>query len=291
MFKSCIIFLKKENINFIKNKEKRDKMSIRTDLAAEREEIKENHISSIKKIGKISILKAEEKEEKYITIQFHDILKEETEELSEIIINVLEEFINKKIEKVFVVGLGNPDMISDAIGVKTAKKILATRHITSLFKNTLELKNLKSVAVLTPDVLGNTGIETAEIIKAAAKKIEPDLILVIDALAAKSPDRLFKTIQITNNGISPGSGVKNSRKEISEKTIGFPVLAIGVPTVVDANSIAFEISGKDLNYRPDLVVTPKDVDLLTEKLSEILSYSINISLQPDTDREIILDLV
>lgn len=267
-------------------------MKIRTDLAIENEENQKFSDIKIKKIGKITVTRALKKEEneKNIIIEFPDVLIDQNENLNEILIENLSEFLEKRIEKIFVIGLGNPDMISDAIGVKTAKKILATRHITSLFKNT-ELENLKSVAVLTPDVLGNTGIETAEIIKAAAQKIEPDLIIVIDALAAKSADRLFKTIQITNKGISPGSGVKNSRKEISYKTMGYNVLAIGIPTVVDANTIAFEISGKELEYRPDLVVTPKEVDILTEKLSEILSYSLNIALQPYTDREIILDLV
>ena len=190
-----------------------------------------------------------------------------------------------------IAGLGNSEITSDSIGPAVAKKILATRHIKKDFAEKLGLKGLKSVSVIAPDVLGKTGIETVEIIKGVVEKTKPDALIAVDALAAASFKRLFSTIQLCNSGISPGSGVKNKRKEISEKTIGIPVIAIGVPTVVDALSLGFELTGKEPSFDTDLIVTPKDADILCHKITEIISSALNIFLQPDIDREIIKALV
>ena len=188
-------------------------------------------------------------------------------------------------------GLGNTDITPDAVGPLTVRQILATRHITGQFAESIGLKGLKSVSVISPGVLGQTGIETTELIKCAVDATKPDAVIVIDALAAGSAARLFRSLQLCNTGITPGSGVKNSRREISEKTLGVPVIAIGVPTVMDAESLAAELTGCETEKSADMFVTPKDVDLLCGRISEILSQALNIFLQPEIDRDIIAQLV
>ena len=173
-------------------------------------------------------------------------------------------------------GLGNTEITPDALGPAVARGIFATRHIPKELTKAAGLDLLRQVSVITPGVLGQTGIEAGELIKAAAVKIKPDAVIVIDALAAQSGDRLFKTVQLCDTGISPGSGVKNNRREISEKTVGVPVVAIGVPTVIDADTLS---------------ETPKDVDMLTQRLAKLLAEAINMFLQPETDPEIISALV
>ena len=263
-------------------------MQPRTDLAIEKiENLTENKQKKIKE--EINITEVEinsyEKQElfgkkqgKYITVEFEnvEINKKEIEMKIE---KALISLLPQKREKILVAGLGNRDIISDSIGPFTAEKIIATRHIKDEFEKEKYFEKIKSVAVSIPDVVSKTGIESAENIKAITKIINADIVIVIDALASKSIDRLFKTVQLCNTGISPGSGVKNKRKEISEKTIGIPVIAIGVPTVVDAMSLAFELSGKEPDFKTDLIVTPKDADILCYRISEILANAINNSLQ------------
>ena len=147
------------------------------------------------------------------------------------------------------------------------------------------------MAVITPDVLGKTGIETAELIRGTADKIKPAAVIAVDALDARDPNRLFKTVQLTNSGISPGSGVKNRRGEISEKTIGVPVIAVGVPTVTDAEAIAYSLTGTEPETDSGMFVTPKEVDMLCGKISKILSETLNEFLQPEIDADIIEGLV
>ena len=140
-------------------------------------------------------------------------------------------------------------------------------------------------------MLGKTGIETAELIRGTADKIKPAAVIAVDALAARDPNRLFKTVQLTNSGISPGSGVKNRRGEISEKTIGVPVIAVGVPTVTDAEAIAYSLTGTEPETDSGMFVTPKEVDMLCGKISKILSETLNEFLQPEIDADIIEGLV
>ena len=192
---------------------------------------------------------------------------------------------------ILAAGLGNSDITPDALGPAAARRIFATRHIPPALSKTTGLENLRQVAVIAPGVLGQTGIEAGELIKAAADRIKPDAVIVIDALAAKSPNRLFKTVQICNTGISPGSGVKNSRKEISEKTVGVPVIALGVPTVIDTDTLIEEITGVAPAQKSGMFVTPKEVDMLTVRLSEILGEALNMLLQPEIDPAIISELV
>lgn len=256
---------------------------LRTDLAIDKNEIKNSIIPEVKE-GGIKIYKSVENAEKHITVSFpQPDLITDTSILENEIINALEELLPQKFEKILVVGLGNREITPDAIGPTTATRLLATRHIVGEFADRIGLKNLRSVSVVSPNVLGKTGIEAAELIVGIVEKIKPQAVIAVDALASSDISRLFKTIQFCNTGISPGSGVKNSRKEISEKTLGVPTIALGIPTVVDVG----KIGGKTA----EMVVTPKDVDLLCEKVSEITARALNFFLQPDIEREIIMSLV
>ena len=151
---------------------------------------------------------------------------------------------------------------------------------------------MRSVTAISPGVLGQTGIETGEIIKAVIDKTKPDFVIAIDALASRKLSRLGKTIQIADTGIIPGGGVSNSRNELSKKTLGVPVISIGVPTVVDANTLVNDIAENEIEYRgaSAMIVTPKEIDLLIERSSRLISHSINCALQPDIDEDSLLML-
>lgn len=227
----------------------------------------------------------------YITLEFPDVSVSVPDNLKEVIRNELNSLLPEKRRLILAAGLGNSDITPDALGPAAARRIFATRHISPELSKTAGLEGLRQVAVIAPGVLGQTGIEAGELIKAAADRIKPDAVIVIDALAAKSPNRLFKTVQICNTGISPGSGVKNSRKEISEKTVGVPVIALGVPTVIDTDTLIEEITGAAPAQKSGMFVTPKEVDMLTVRLSEILGEALNMLLQPEIDPAIISELV
>lgn len=263
-------------------------MSIRTDLAIEKNE--GNYKS--KKIGGVDSHFLQNESGKYYTLEFESIEKvidfSDIERALKIALNKL---LPKVHEKILVVGLGNTEITSDSVGPITAEKILATRHITGQFAESIGLKNLKSVAVISPNVLGKTGIEVSELVLGAVNTVKPDAVIVIDALCSKSLNRLFSCIQLTDSGISPGSGVKNSRKELSKNTLGVPVVAIGVPTVVEALTVAYELTGKVAKTHTDLIVTPKDADLLCHRIAEALSQTLNVFLQPEIERDVILQLV
>lgn len=265
---------------------------LRTDLAIENKSRENEFLKTEYKNENITVSKMENDKEKYITVSFEDLqritdfgpLKNEVKK------SVLSLLPERK-EKVLVVGLGNREITPDSIGPLTASKMLATRHITGEFAEKIGLKGLKSVSVISPGVLGKTGVETVEITESLVKKIEPDAVIVIDALAAGSMERIFRTVQITNNGISPGSGVKNSRKELSQKSLGVPVIAVGVPTVMTAHNLAFELCKKQPETGEDFIVTPKDSDFLCKQISDILGESLNEALQPEIDPEILSALV
>lgn len=282
-------------------------MSKRTDLAIELEENISGESSGIikkaKKTNEISVSTIEiisdsaaqklgKEKGKYITVEFPAVDKIDSfEDIKNEIILSLKELIPVGAENILVIGLGNDEITADSIGPKTAAKLLATRHIAGEFAENIGLSGLHSTSVLVPNVLGKTGIEVSEITQGIISKTKPQAVIVIDALASMSINRLFKTIQLSNTGISPGSGVKNSRKELSEKTLGVPVIAVGVPTVVDALTLAFEITENIPKNDTDMIVTPKDADILCQKLSEILSEAINLFLQPEIAPEILFSLV
>ncbi len=184
---------------------------------------------------------------------------------------------------ILAAGLGNNDITPDALGPKTIDGIFATRHIPDELARQTGLSGLRQAAAIAPGVLGQTGMETSEILSSLVKQIRPAALIVVDALASKSVERLGKTIQISNTGISPGSGVQNKRKEISPASMGVPVIAIGVPTVVDMATIAQELSvdGAAVSEQgKNMMVTPREIDLMIEKSAKTLSLAINQALQP-----------
>lgn len=187
---------------------------------------------------------------------------------------------------IMVIGLGNSDITPDALGVYTAENIIATRHLRNEMSENEFFMSLRPVSVLISGVIGKTGIETAEIIKAVTDKIKPDAVVVVDALACSDISRLGKTIQISDTGICPGSGVQNKRKELSYNTLNVPVIAIGVPTVMDMYTIIENFTGGKADADlPNMMVTPKDIDRLSEHCASLLSCGINLALQPNLEFE------
>lgn len=263
-------------------------MGIRTDLAAESMNFAEEKGYFCEKNGNFELHFAEISSDnktdkpcgKYVTLYFDNVEKiTDCEPLEKQFLKTMQ-LLELKGKSVLVAGLGNRDITADSIGPKTAEKILATRHVTGKFADSIGLSGLKSVAVAVPDVLGKTGIEVQEILSGIIEKTGIDTVIVIDALCAKNESRIFKTIQFTDSGIAPGSGVKNKRREISKNTLGVQVIAIGVPTVIE-----FPADSENL------IVTPKDCDLLTDKLSEIIARCLNLYLQPNIDPEVLFSLV
>ncbi|SHJ46216.1 spore protease [Hathewaya proteolytica DSM 3090] len=254
---------------------------------------------------------------KYITLEIPDFVyydAETKDDVSAVLAKVLSPLIQLEDDMTaLVVGLGNWNVTPDAIGPKVMSHIMITRHLKQLVPDSID-EQVRPVCGISPGVLGITGIETSEIIKSVVKKIKPSLVICIDALASRRMERVNSTIQISTTGISPGGGIGNNRNEISEKTIGVPVVSIGVPTVVDAATLANdsidlvidEMIKQSKNSGPlfqmlknidklekekmikellnpfvgDLVVTPKEVDMVIDAMSKILANGINIALQP-----------
>lgn len=314
-------------------------ISVRTDLAVEAKEMysKQNN-------GKIPGVEVEEKSEgeikitsvritnqvgersmgkpigTYITIdmpKFTQYDSDTMDDVSRVLAKSLDSLIKlEESDTALVVGLGNWNVTPDALGPKVISRLMVTRHLKQLVPDSID-EGIRPVCAISPGVLGLTGIETGEIIKGVVDKIKPNLIICIDALASRKMERVNNTIQIGNTGISPGSGVANKRMEISEKNLGIPVIAIGVPTVVDAATMAndtidmvldemisqAEMGGNFYNmlksidkdekqrlireildpYVGNLVVTPKEVDMVVESVSKIIANGINIALQPALD--------
>lgn len=186
-----------------------------------------------------------------------------------------------------VIGLGNNDITPDALGPQAASRVLATRHLREELGSEDEfLSGLRQVSVMASGVLGQTGIETAEIIEGLLEKLKPSCVIAVDALACSDISRLGTTIQLSDSGISPGSGVANKRKELSEATLGIPVIAAGVPTVVDMYTIVEGMTGRRaVTEVPNMMVTPRDVDRLIERSSALISMGINLALHPELSFE------
>lgn len=274
----------------------------------------------------------------YLTLEFDDITDDDMKKtvaqvFTEEFLLMLEKIGFNKKTKTLIIGLGNIKSTPDALGPLTSEKIIVTKHLFDM-KVKVEDK-FTCVSSFYPGVTGSTGIETSDLIKGVCDETKPDLIIVVDALASTSISRVNKSIQVSDTGISPGSGIGNRRKEISKDTLGVPVIAIGVPTVTSAavivsdtinymlknyaynkkfsNSKSSKLTVKPVNYLKNevdatmedkktllglvgllsekelssltyevltpigynLMVTPKEVDFVMEKLSEIISYGIN----------------
>ncbi len=187
---------------------------------------------------------------------------------------------------ILVAGLGNEEITPDSLGPKTALKVLATRHIHGELARASGLDRLRPVAVMNTGVTGQTGIETGEYILSVVKRIRPNAVVAIDALASRRLERLGTTLQISDAGISPGAGVGNHRTKINSETIGVPVISIGVPTVVDVRTLAGDLladTGESADDLPaltkEMVVIPREIDLLTERASRLLGFALNAALQ------------
>ncbi len=295
-------------------------MNFRTDLALERHEsIAEDEIKGVDfsvveedsvKISHITVLDEEgeralgKSKGQYITAELPS-LKRVTENLdswSRIISAEIRRLLPEN-GTVLVAGLGNKDITPDALGPECIAQLLATRHIKSEVGMPEYLTKLRSVAGIVPGVLGNTGIETAEILKGIVGQIEPSAVIVIDALAARSLERLGNTVQMCDTGVSPGSGVGNRRKRIDGDFLGVPVIAVGMPTVVDGVTVALDLMEKGgvsleksekeriLSGERGMMVTPKEIDLVIKRAAKLLSLSINRALQPDMSSEDIIAIV
>lgn len=249
----------------------------------------------------------------YVTIDIKK-LKNATDEDIQIYGNALsfelKKMVNNHIkneEDVLIVGLGNIYVTPDSLGPKVINEIDVTRHIIKYMPQYVE-NGTRPISAVSPGVLGTTGIETLEIIDGIVKNIKPKLIIVIDALASRSMNRISSSIQLSDTGIAPGAGVDNTRKELSEKTLGVPVIAIGIPTVVEAATIVadsidmfiekMQNEGKSSEYLNrikdenkykiikevlipkdfNMIVTPKEIDDLIENMKDVVAVGINSAL-------------
>ena len=287
-------------------------MNLRTDLAVELKEqfsedtkVYEEINGDIKTtsvlISKNDALKIGKAEGHYLTLEFGDITDSN---IKKQVIEVLKEKLKlffKQPQKVLIIGLGNDKATPDALGPLTLKHVLVN---APLIEMGFSGDNVKTYA-FAPSVMGKTGIETSDIIRLLVQDLKPDLLLVIDALASRSIERISSTVQISDTGIVPGAGVGNTRKEISQNTLGIPVIAIGIPTVVEtavlvndsldlfitklqdeakSNDYLNQLKEED-NYEEikealvpqdyNLIVTPKEIDGLIENMSKIVATGIN----------------
>lgn len=316
-------------------------ISVRTDLAVEAKEIykAENNgempgidveeysegdikITNVKIVSDIGEKMMGKPKGTYITIDIPEFVHYDAEAMDRVSV-VMGKVLSPLIKlddsmTALVVGLGNWNVTPDAVGPKVVSKLMVTRHLKQLVPDSID-EGIRPVCAISPGVLGITGMETGEIIRGIVERIKPNLVICIDALASRKMDRVNRTIQIGTSGISPGAGIGNRRMEISEKTLGVPVIAIGVPTVVDAATLANDTidlvldemiksanaGGEFYNmlksidkvekqkmiteilnpYVGNLVVTPKEIDMVINSVSKIIANGINISLQPALDLE------
>ncbi|MDO4545445.1 MAG: GPR endopeptidase [Bacillota bacterium] len=291
-------------------------MKYRTDLAIERKEIldgenkgaaeiegvtmeKEDYEGGVKATRiAITSLAGEARMEKpmgnYITIEAEGILEEKEgikDKVEHAIAVELKKLINFHYHlKVMVVGLGNRAVTPDSLGPVTASKVRITRHLFIMFEADGD-DEMSCVSCIVPGVTATTGMETADIIKKAVELSEPEVVIVIDSLAARDIERVSTTIQITDTGISPGGGMGNTRTGINEDTVGAKVIAIGVPTVIDATTIIRDALADNMDsaesiekyieeYDRQMIVTSTDIDMLIKDFSDIIANGINKTIHP-----------
>lgn len=294
-------------------------MQIRTDLAIECREMFAEEISGVESrkhdndgitVTHVAITTKDGAEKigkpigNYITIEI-DQLHRDDEEIFKRGSKAVEMELSKLIkvspkDSVLVVGLGNRYITPDSIGPKTVGKLTVTRHITKEAGTGFDF-GIRAVSAVAPGVLGITGIETTEIVRGVVEHVKPALVIAVDALASRKLSRLGTTIQLSDTGISPGSGVGNNRKELTKDTLGVPVIAVGVPMVVDAVTLTVDVMDSVSKYMKEnrndinlpsyenpallsaaipenLVVTPNDVDVISEQASDIIAEGINMVL-------------
>ena len=285
--------------------------SVRTDLAIEARELAQSDAAEADELEGVEVETEEQKDYSlthvrilsdagsqrmgkpmgnYITLE-SEKLKENDVECHEKLIALLAENIRslvklKKDDCILVAGLGNWNITPDALGPKVVSKILVTRHLQGSLPEEINAA-VRPVAAISPGVMGITGIETGEIIKGIVEKLRPSLLIAIDALAARSCERLAATVQLSDSGINPGSGIGNNRKAICRETVGVPVIAPGVPTVVNSATLVYDAlrqAGIE-EIRPELhrvlengrsfFVSPKESDVITDKISELIADAVD----------------
>ena len=310
-------------------------LNFRTDLADERKDLYkkanniENDIDGIEaneeeinnniKVTRVRIINEQgekalgKKKGNYITIDLKNMkymAEDEIQKASEVLCGELKNMIGKYInreQEILVVGLGNIYVTPDSLGPKVINEIDITRHLLKYVPQYLD-KDTRPVSAISPGVLGTTGIETAEILKGIIDNVKPKLVIVIDSLASRSMERISSTIQLADTGIIPGAGVDNARKELTINTLGVPVIALGIPTVVEtavvvndcldvfieklqekaeSNEYLNKLKEED-NYEEikealipkeyNFVVTPKEIDNLVENMKDVVARGINMSM-------------
>ena len=179
-------------------------------------------------------------------------------------------------ESVLAVCLGNPDVTPDAVGPLAADSILATRHLKEAMPG--DFGDFRSVTVLRTGVLGTTGLESAALAAAAVRAVGADRVVAVDALAACGTERLCRSVQISDAGIVPGSGVGNSRSALNAETLGVPVVAVGVPTVVDAATLCADLAGAPAPGGQELFVTPRDIDARVREIARLVGCAVDLAL-------------
>ena len=258
----------------------------------------------------------------YITLE-SEKLKENDAECHKKIIEILAESIRSlakfgEDDCILVAGLGNWNITPDALGPKVVSKILVTRHLQGTLPEEIE-ETVRPVAAVSPGVMGITGIETGEILKGIIDKLQPSLLIAIDALAARRSNRINAAIQMSDTGVAPGAGVGNKRMTLDEDSLGIPVIAIGVPTVVDAATLVNDTMDRILGemmqqtekgtafyqtlqsleqeekyqmiadilgpYTGNMFVTPKEVDAVVDRLANIIANAVNIAIHPGVTME------
>ncbi len=242
---------------------------------------------------------------KYISVESNAILDRDIEQYQSIsmaLADELKQMLSELGEKdtVLVAGLGNKTMTPDSIGPKTVNKTFVTRHIFQYLPKQID-ERMRPVCALAPGVLGVTGLESADIISSVCKKADIKAVIVIDALAARRSERIFSTFQMTDAGIEPGAGVGNKRSALNRASLGIPVIAIGIPTVVYASTLVYDAVEELLvsatgqkeevvrdaaekaatQKMQDMVVTPKEIDVIAEDSAKILADGINLALHRD----------
>ena len=291
-------------------------MNYRTDLAIERKEMLDEDgkmpnltegiimkkidygdditVTRIEITDPIGEVKMEKPMGNYITIEAEGILEVADgikDKVEKVVAQELKELIKFHYYlNVLVAGLGNPMVTPDALGPSTASKIKVTNHLFELFRADGD-DEMSRVSCIMPGVTATTGMETAEIIKKTSELVKPEVIIVIDSLAARNIERVSTTIQITDTGISPGAGMGNNRTGINEETMGIKVIAIGVPTVIDATTIIRDALIENIEsiekvekyieeYDRQMIVTSTDIDMLIKDFSDIIANGINKTLHP-----------
>lgn len=226
----------------------------------------------------------------YVTIGLEGLARKENDYLQRAAQAVADELLPMlgltERASVLVAGLGNWEVTPDSVGPKVLENVMVTRHLTERLPDLFG--SFRRVSAIAPGVLGTTGIESAEILRGVSQRCAPDCVIIIDALASRRLSRLCSTVQLADTGIVPGSGVGNSRAAMNRETMGVPVIAMGVPTVVDAATLAADLVEQagitDVGHERfdalsgGLIVTPKEIDRQVADVAKILGYAINLAL-------------